>query len=279
MRTNFLICGSIIVGLAVTSTGCRADPVAAANAVRLQGCGERPAVAQTLRPRDELNEAARRVASGEKLKAATARSGYRAKKSAWIRLPVTAGDDGVAPVLAQRFCDIVADPSLREIGIHRRSEETWIVLATPLALSAGQIAGNPRRRVVALINEARSQVRRCGREKFPAGTPLTRSAALENAALVHARDIANRSRLGHEGSDGSMPADRATRAGYHWVAVAENVAAGQTTAEEVVGTWLDSAGHCANLMNPKYSETGVAYAINPADEMGIYWVQVFAAPE
>jgi uncharacterized protein YkwD len=76
-----------------------------------------------------------------------------------------------------------------------------------------------------------------------------------------------------------MPARRATRAGYSWASVAENVAGGQTTAEEVVKTWLASPGHCANLMNPRYSESGVARATDPDSEHVVYWVQVFAAPE
>jgi uncharacterized protein YkwD len=91
--------------------------------------------------------------------------------------------------------------------------------------------------------------------------------------------MAARSYIGHQGSDRSTPAGRATRAGYTWVSIAENVAAGQTTAEEVVNTWLASPGHCANLMNPRYSEMGIAYAVNSASEKGIYWAQVFAAPE
>lgn len=69
-----------------------------------------------------------------------------------------------------------------------------------------------------------------------------------------------------------------TRAGYSWKAVAENVAAGQSTAEEAVRTWLESPGHCENLMSPGYSETGIAHAINREAEKGIYWVQVFATP-
>jgi uncharacterized protein YkwD len=57
------------------------------------------------------------------------------------------------------------------------------------------------------------------------------------------------------------------------------VGTGQTTAEEVVNTWIESPGHCANLTNPRYTATDVAYAFNPACEKGIYCAQVFAAPE
>ena len=59
--------------------------------------------------------------------------------------------------------------------------------------------------------------------------------------------------------------------------MAENVASGQTSADDIAATWLDSPGHCANLRDPKYTETGIAYALNPGDGRDIYWVQVYAA--
>jgi uncharacterized protein YkwD len=232
-----------------------------------------------LRARAELEEAARRVAHGDGLETATSESGYRARKSASIRIRTTNGDNGVAQILARRFCEIVADESLQEIGIFRRGDETWMVLATPLSPPMEEDARTASQRVLDLINEARLHARRCGRKKFRATTRLRHAAALEHAARVHAQDMAARNFLGHEGSDESMPADRATQAGYSWASVAENVAAGQTTAEEVVNTWLTSPGHCANLMNPRYSESGAARATDPDSERVVYWVQVFAAPE
>ena len=57
------------------------------------------------------------------------------------------------------------------------------------------------------------------------------------------------------------------------------MAGGQTTAGEVVETWLGSPGHCANLMDARYSETGIARAVNTDSKNVVYWVQVFAAPE
>ncbi len=279
MHPKLIICGAIVVILAVAPARGVADLVDAANSIRSQGCGEMSAVDRPLRARTQLDEAARRIAHGDGLETATSGSGYRAKKSASIHIRTTKGDDGVAQMLAQRFCGIVADPTLHEIGVFRRSEETWMVLAAPFAPPAPDDAPAVSHRVLELTNEARRHARRCGRKKFPATTPLKQAAALERAALAHAQDMATRSYIGHKGPDGSMPADRATRAGYARVSIAENVAAGQTTAEEVVNKWLASPGHCANLMNPRYSDMGVAYAVNPASEKGIYWVQVFAALE
>jgi len=59
--------------------------------------------------------------------------------------------------------------------------------------------------------------------------------------------------------------------------VAENIASGQKDADDVVRTWLESPGHCANLMNPDMRDMGVAYAFDASSTDGIYWVQVFAA--
>ena len=279
MHRKLNICSALVVILAVAPARGVADLVDAANAIRSQGCGELSAVDRPLRARTQLDEAARRVAHGDGLETATSGSGYRAKKSASIHIRTTKGDDGVAQMLGRRFCEIVADSTLHEIGVFQRGEETWMVLAAPFSPLTPDDTPTVSHRVLELINEARLHARRCGRKKFPATTSLKQAAALERAALAHAQDMAARSYIGHKGSDGSMPADRATRAGYPWASVAENVAAGQTTAEEVVNTWLASPGHCANLMSSRYSDTGVAYAVNPAGEKGIYWAQVFAAPE
>lgn len=256
-----------------------ADVVDIANSIRSRGCAEAPGVDRPLKAHVQLDEAARRLARGDGLEAATSKSGYRAKKSASIRIRTADGDSEVAQILAQRFCDIVANGSLWEAGVFRRGDETWMVLARPLAPPDEEDTSAASRRVLELINEARLRARRCGRKKFDAATRLRHASALERAARAHARDMAAHSLLGHEGSDESMPAQRATRAGYSWASVAENVAGGQTTAEEVVQTWLASPGHCANLMNPRYSESGVARATDPDSEHVVYWVQVFAAPE
>ncbi|MFN2323641.1 MAG: CAP domain-containing protein, partial [Trueperaceae bacterium] len=51
----------------------------------------------------------------------------------------------------------------------------------------------------------------------------------------------------------------------------ENVAAGYPSVDAVMAGWLGSDGHCANLMNPGFTEFG-------AGESGRYWTQGFARP-
>ena len=89
--------------------------------------------------------------------------------------------------------------------------------------------------------------------------------------------MAARGRMSHAGSDGSSPGDRATRAGYRWKTVGENVAFGQPTAERVVASWLASAHHCANIMDPDYTDMGIGFAADSRDAVP-YWSQVFGKP-
>jgi hypothetical protein len=42
--------------------------------------------------------------------------------------------------------------------------------------------------------------------------------------------------------------------------------------------WLDSPGHCENIMDPRFTEMGIAYATGQVSKRGLYWVQLLAAP-
>ena len=59
----------------------------------------------------------------------------------------------------------------------------------------------------------------------------------------------------------------------------ENIAFGQHTPQQAVASWLDSPGHCANIMNARFTEMGAAYGIAAEKRSGIvYWTQVFGRP-
>ncbi len=134
-----------------------------------------------------------------------------------------------------------------------------------------------RERVIELVNAARSEGRRCGSERFAAAAPLDASRQLNVAAADHARDMARRNYFDHRGRDGSQPKERVLRTGYEPRLSGENIAFGPETAEEVVAGWLDSPGHCANIMEPKFKHIGVGVAMSKKRGR-IYWVQTFGAP-
>ncbi len=118
------------------------------------------------------------------------------------------------------------------------------------------------------VNAARAAGQRCGGEAFPPAGPLVWNDRLERAAEGHTADMVRSRSFGHTGSDGSQPADRVTRAGYAWRLVGENIAHYQQTVPEVVEDWVESPGHCRNLMDTRYAEMGAA-------EQDLYWTQVF----
>jgi uncharacterized protein YkwD len=42
--------------------------------------------------------------------------------------------------------------------------------------------------------------------------------------------------------------------------------------------WLDSPGHCENIMDPRFAEMGIAFAAGHAARRGLFWVQLLVAP-
>ncbi len=132
-------------------------------------------------------------------------------------------------------------------------------------------------RVLDLLNQARSQGRRCGSETFPPTAPLAAAAPLEAAAQAHARDMARQDYFAHRSKDGRQPRDRIRAAGYAARLSGENIAFGPESAEEVASGWLASPGHCANIMDARFRHTGLGVA-SGRKAGHIYWVQTFGAP-
>lgn len=284
MSGRILIAGAllaIVAGLLLMAapSEARADMLAEINAARVAGCDGHAGTRQSLRSSEKLDEIARRVQGGANLHDAMSALRYVAIKSSSVQMQGWLTDAAVARNLAKRFCALLIDPQLREIGISEKNRGVWIVLAQPLSAPAPKDWASVSRRVLELTNEARRRARNCGREHFEAAGPLTLSAALNQTALEHSRDMARRNYFEHEGRDGSQPGDRVSRQGYKWRVVGENLAAGVATADEAVQGWIDSPHHCTNLMEPRFTQMGVAFAVDPTSSMAIYWTQVFALPQ
>ena len=254
-----------------------ADLVDVANIVRTRHCGEASLPDKPLVASAQLDSAAAAVADSAEVNAAIAAAGYRAKSSASLRVSTSRGkDDAVARELSKHFCHLVADPDFIDIGVHRRGKEVWLLLADGAPLPAPN-DNDLLDSVLDRLNGIRAEGGRCGGNEFPSGQPLKRSPELDAAARAHAEDMARNSFLAHTGSDGSNPGERASRAGYDWRVVAENVASGQTSPDDIAATWLESAGHCANLRDAQYWASGIAYALLPGDGRYIFWLQLYAA--
>ena len=126
--------------------------------------------------------------------------------------------------------------------------------------------------LLAEVNAARTTGRTCGaRGAFAPTHALALEPRLTAAAQDHSDDMYARRTMSHTGGDGSGPGQRIARTGYASATWGENVAAGYASVDAVMAGWLGSDGHCANLMNPGFTEFG-------AGETERYWTQVLARP-
>ncbi len=110
------------------------------------------------------------------------------------------------------------------------------------------------------VNQARSASRMCGADAYDAAPPVAWSDLLALAAYHHSEDMAINQFFSHTGSDGSSPGQRIDREGYDWWTYGENIAVGYQSVSSVMQGWLDSAGHCRNIMTPSFAEIGAAFA-------------------
>jgi uncharacterized protein YkwD len=150
----------------------------------------------------------------------------------------------------------------------------------PLLARAKQLS--IEQQVIDLTNEQR--------QRNGCTTTLVLSAQLTAAASAHSQDMAIHDLFSHTGSDGSTMVSRVAATGYSYSQLAENIAAGQDTAEAVVAGWMKSPGHRANILNCSLRELGVGYYAQLDDQSNVrldngqisgpyryYWTQDFGA--
>ena len=126
-----------------------------------------------------------------------------------------------------------------------------------------------------LTNASRVEARMCGVDFQSAVPVLQWNDQLAQAALVHSLDMAENNFFMHGGSDGLNVGDRVDATGYNFRAVGENIAAGQSDHAQVNQDWVESPGHCVNIMSEEFSEVGAACVRDPNSNYVTYWVVVF----
>jgi uncharacterized protein YkwD len=238
------------------------------------------AVAQELpplKPQAALERVARDLARGENLQQSLKDAGYRSTRSSALSISGDGVGAQAAGMLAS-YCRQLQDAAMTEAGIYEDARQIWIVTAAPFEPSVGVSKQAAGQRVLDLVNQARATPRYCGNRAFNAARPVRWNDSLAEASRLHAADMARYNYFSHSGRDGSDPAQRVERAGYRYRSTGENIAAGQMNPDDAVAGWIKSPPHCANLMNPAFTEMGAAFAVEPRSEMGVYWTQAFGRP-
>jgi uncharacterized protein YkwD len=115
-------------------------------------------------------------------------------------------------------------------------------------------------------------------ERAQAGLPLLEhDQTLENQATQYACEMIHYDFFAHENPvSGTELADRAEEFGYAYVIIGENLAAGQSSPQQVMSDWMASDGHRANILSAEFTEFGVA--VRTGGRFGTYWVQEFGRP-
>jgi uncharacterized protein YkwD len=125
--------------------------------------------------------------------------------------------------------------------------------------------GQMRLAVLCLVNEQRTAH---GLPKLTPSDKLDRSAQGWTDSMVDSDEF----------SHGSAFMDRISAAGFDWTTVGENIATGYETPASVVRAWMNSPGHCANILDPAYREVGTGVSARriprASSEVGT-WTQDF----
>jgi uncharacterized YkwD family protein/spore coat assembly protein SafA len=103
--------------------------------------------------------------------------------------------------------------------------------------------------------------------------PLTANWELSRVARYKAMDMRDKNYFSHTSPTYGSPFTMMKNFGIAYRAAGENIAAGQTTPQEVVTAWMNSPGHRANILSTSYTQIGVGYAAGGSQRY--YWVQMF----
>jgi uncharacterized protein YkwD len=106
-----------------------------------------------------------------------------------------------------------------------------------------------RASVVAAMNEYRAEHHLL---------PLREDARLDAAAGDRMRDMEDQAYWAHESPDGRSPFTWLVPNGYAFHYAGENLATGFETTELLVEGWMESSGHRANILSPRFEDCGIA---------------------
>ena len=158
------------------------------------------------------------------------------------------------------------------------------VMSLPISLRSQYASPSPHEdrpgrleaRMLDLLNADRAAAS-SQRETNGRAHPLLWDARLAAAARAHSEDMARNGYFSHQGSDGSMPSTRVSRAGVQWRGTAENIAK-TSDVFEAESLFMNEPkfqhNHRGNILNPSYTHVGIGIVTGP--DGYLYITQDFA---
>lgn len=142
-------------------------------------------------------------------------------------------------------------------------------LAAPAAASTSPGLEDKRDALLAAHNKARAD--KCG----SAGV-LKRGPNIEDAALYHAKDMADENYTGHNSQNPFVYWDVRIDRYINRPVGGENLAYGYSTVSGAMQGWRESSGHWRNVMDCSFEYVGFGYAYRSASTYDHYWVADFS---
>ena len=104
-------------------------------------------------------------------------------------------------------------------------------------------------------------------------SPLALNLQLSTMARSKSQDMIDKGYFSHQSPTYGSPFDMMKSFGFTYMSAGENIAEGQSTAIEIMTSWMNSPGHKANILSNNYSDIGVELAIKT--DGTCYWTQDF----
>lgn len=134
---------------------------------------------------------------------------------------------------------------------------SFLLIATKIA-TIGIFALTPETAYLSTITSP-FLIEKTNNARRDAGLPtLTPNDLLQESARKKGEDMLKNSYFAHTSPAGVTPWKWFDQAGYDYVYAGENLAIDFSTAEGVHEAWMNSPGHRANILNPRYRDIGIA---------------------
>jgi len=117
----------------------------------------------------------------------------------------------------------------------------------------------------------------CNQERAKYGLPALRPEwQVSRVARHKSMDMRDKRYFSHQSPTYGSPFDMLKVYNISYRSAGENIAMGQTTAQEVVRSWMNSEGHRKNILSRDFTHIGVGYAEGGSGRF--YWTQMFIRP-
>jgi uncharacterized protein YkwD len=109
---------------------------------------------------------------------------------------------------------------------------------------------------------------------------FTSNQKLSDIAERRLQDMFAKQYFEHVSPEGTSASTEADVVGYEYVSIGENIALGNFDNDQViVQAWMDSPGHRANILSPKFTEIGIAVGRGEFEGKATWiGVQIFGKP-